>query len=680
MISIRWPVALVRATGTIKFRLALGGVLALALGISLSTALLLARVERDTVLASQIDQRDEALRSARLLGIRVKEAQRMLADTASQLPFQQLGQPEVLRRFLLSKPVVRGAFDSMFIAGIDGQVRLFWDAQGYRAPATYLSDRPYFKAAMASQQSVVSALITSRVTVEPIVVLAYPVVVAGRPVALLAGSLQLRQRDLASAFTEADGSTSADQLVVVTDGAGRILAHPLAARIGDAVETLPRLQDAVLLWRHHGRPAAAAGLTLDDPSALVAVANVPGADWLVWRWRSRASVLAPLAASRADAVFSAALLSAAMGASLLLLLGWQLRPLAQLQQRAQHLFDGSLPPHAGWPSASGEIGALVQVLRHVGTERAQLECANAEVMLRLQSVMAAAPVGIALTREGRFELVSREFCRLLQRDESALLGLPAQLIYASNEDYLALGPLVGRAFAAGQAFDGELQFLRGDGSRFPGRLRGLPVELGHAAAGTIWTLTDITDEVVARQSLEWAAHHDTLTGLANRNAFDVRLAQVFAAMPQAYPAALLVLDLDRFKPINDSHGHAAGDAVLRAVAAAIQTGVRGGDLVARLGGDEFAVLLERCPAGIALRLAEAIRAAVAGLRVSWHGHSLGVGASVGVAPWTAEMTESAGWLAAADQACYGAKAAGRNRIEAAGHLRLVDSATIAVRG
>jgi len=71
--------------------------------------------------------------------------------------------------------------------------------------------------------------------------------------------------------------------------------------------------------------------------------------------------------------------------------------------------------------------------------------------------------------------------------------------YTSNEHDLALGPLVGRAFAAGQAFDGGLQSLRSDGSRFPGRLRGLPVESGNAAAGTLWTLTDIADDLATRR-------------------------------------------------------------------------------------------------------------------------------------------------------------------------------------
>ena len=130
--------------------------------------------------------------------------------------------------------------------------------------------------------------------------------------------------------------------------------------------------------------------------------------------------------------------------------------------------------------------------------------------------------------------------------------------------------------------------MRGDGSRFPGRLRGLPVAAGDPSAGTIWTLSDIADEVAKRSLLESSASHDALTGLANRQAFEPRLARLFESLPRARPAALRLLDLDSFKPVNDQHGHAAGDAMRRAVAGAIPSCVRGGDLAVRLGGDEFA--------------------------------------------------------------------------------------------
>ena len=655
-----------RSLQTLKFRLAAGAMLALAAGIALSTLLLLQRAEQDTLRAADLQENAEVLRSARLLGIRVREAQQQLAAAGSQLPVESLRNAGALRAFLDGKPVLRASFDGVFIAGAQGRMHVLWDSKGYREPGTDLSDRGYFRTAMGEGRPVVSDLILGRVTTEPIVVLAHPVVEDGQRVALLGGSLNLKRRDLASAFTEADVAHADKQLVVVTDATGQILAHPDPARIGTRIDTEPRLQTALARWRAAGRPRESAALNLDAPDALISAAAVPGTGWQMWRWRSRTDVLAPLAAGRAEALGVSLLLLAAMGLGLLAWLWWQFRPLALLQQRARHLFDGSLPAQAHWPAAAGEIGDLTAVLRHVAAERAQLETFSNQIIQRMQSVMVAAPVGICFSRNGRFELVSAEMCRLLGRDESALLGQPAQIIYASAEAYAALGPKVGAAFAAGQPFDGELSFLRGNGSTFPGRLRGLPVDANNRDAGTIWTLNDVTDDVAARESLEWAASHDTLTGLANRKAFEHRLARLFGALPLASPVALLVLDLDRFKPVNDSHGHAAGDAMLRAVAAAVLGCVRGGDLTVRLGGDEFAVLLESCPIDAARRVAEAIRAAVAGLRVDWQGHTLTVGASVGVAALTEQQCTAADWVASADQACYAAKAGGRNRVHIAG--------------
>jgi diguanylate cyclase (GGDEF)-like protein len=172
--------------------------------------------------------------------------------------------------------------------------------------------------------------------------------------------------------------------------------------------------------------------------------------------------------------------------------------------------------------------------------------------------------------------------------------------------------------------------------------------------------------VAARTQLQWIAHHDPLTGLANRAAFEQRLQKVFAARPRSMPAVLVAIDLDHFKPVNDNAGHAAGDAMLKAVAAAVRSCVRPGDLVARLGGDEFVLLLERCPSERALPIADAVCAAVASIELPWEGRMLRVGASAGVAALQADMTEVVHWLRAADRACYDAKGAGRGQAREAG--------------
>jgi diguanylate cyclase (GGDEF)-like protein len=201
------------------------------------------------------------------------------------------------------------------------------------------------------------------------------------------------------------------------------------------------------------------------------------------------------------------------------------------------------------------------------------------------------------------------------------------------------------------------------------------VDAEKPSAGTIWTLDDITEQIAARERLEFAANHDALTGLANRKAFDKRLGRVFDARPKSFPTAVMMIDLDHFKPINDRSGHAAGDAMLRVVAAAITARVRASDVVARLGGDEFAVLLERCPPDAALRIAGTVQQAISDIRLPWEGRLLQVGASLGVAALGGDTPSIEAWLHDADTACYAAKAAGRGTVKSAASqwLRVVGS-------
>jgi diguanylate cyclase len=440
----------------------------------------------------------------------------------------------------------------------------------------------------------------------------------------------------------------------------------------------PRLAQAHAEWSRAGASIEPGGLHLKQAGEVVSAAGVAGPDWMLWRSRPEAELLAPLRIARQQALAWAGALIGLLSLAMLAWLWWLLRPLAQLERRAEHLFDGTQDLHAGWPRAGGEIGKLAQVLSHVAAERAQLEADNIQVMRRLGSVMSAAPVGIAFTREQKFELVSAEFCRLFGRAEAAMLGQPARMLYASNADYEAVGPHVIKAFEAGQPYVGEWEMLRADGSPFWAQLRGRPVDSTDIRAGTIWTISDIGDQVAARSQLEWSATHDVLTGLANRKALDARLERVFDAMPRSMPAAVVMIDLDHFKPINDTAGHAAGDAMLKLVAAALTACVRASDLVVRQGGDEFVLLLERCSTEVALRIADGAREAITGIQLPWAGRLLSVGASAGVAPLGAEVHDAAAWVAAADAACYRAKAEGRNVVRLSGPPRGAGEGTAAI--
>jgi diguanylate cyclase (GGDEF)-like protein/PAS domain S-box-containing protein len=648
----------------LKVRITVGAFAALALGIGLTTALLVQQAERETLSAQRHRELAEAVRTANTLSQRLIDRQRALKATIAQLDEATLADDDRLAAFMESAPVLRGMFANVFAASPDGTIRVVADGKGLHRPVLNVAARDYFRLTLAEHRPIISEPLPGRISGEPVVIFTYPLQAAGKIYGVFGGALRLTSRDILEDLVGDDdaGAQANAALVVVTDAHGRILAHPNRARVLQTLSTEPRLSQAFERWVATGSPVEPEGLHLPQASEVVSTGGVAGPDWVVWRALPEAQLLAPLRDARKQALAWAAGLIAVMSLATFALLHKLLRPLTQLEHRARRLFDGTLEAHTGWPEASGEIGALARVLRHVGAERAQLETFNTQVLQKLGSVMSAAPVGICFTRDQRFELVSAEFCRMFGRAEHEFLGQPPQMIYASHADYLALGPRVGQAFARGEPYEGEWEMLRADGTPFWARLRGRPVDVADRHAGTIWTLDDIGDHVAARTQLEWAASHDVLTGLANRKMLDQRLAAVFDVLPRSLPAALVMIDLDHFKPINDSAGHAAGDAMLKAVASAITSRVRVTDLVVRIGGDEFALLLERCAPEVALRIADSVLGAVNDIALHWEQRTLRVGASLGLASLAAETRDAAAWMQAADAACYRAKASGRGTV------------------
>lgn len=181
--------------------------------------------------------------------------------------------------------------------------------------------------------------------------------------------------------------------------------------------------------------------------------------------------------------------------------------------------------------------------------------------------------------------------------------------------------------------------------------------------GAVIVFHDVTKERRLKRALSYQASHDALTGLINRREFDNRLhSAVLSAQRGEGSYALLYIDLDQFKVVNDTCGHQAGDRLLRDVTGLLQTRVRASDTIARLGGDEFGVLLESCTLEQATRIAEGVRQAIRDYRFMWGASTLSVGASVGVVQIKAETENVASIMSAADIACYAAKDEGRNRI------------------
>jgi diguanylate cyclase (GGDEF)-like protein/PAS domain S-box-containing protein len=170
--------------------------------------------------------------------------------------------------------------------------------------------------------------------------------------------------------------------------------------------------------------------------------------------------------------------------------------------------------------------------------------------------------------------------------------------------------------------------------------------------------TDITQRKASDEKIRSLALYDTLTGLANRSLFTDRLALALAqARREGYPLAMLYMDLNRFKEINDTHGHGIGDQVLVKVARRFQAALRADEILARLAGDEFVVVAERADAATATRIAERLQQAMAE-PVAIQGHSFPVGMAIGIATFPRDGAEIDDLLKRADIAMYRAKAAG----------------------
>jgi diguanylate cyclase (GGDEF)-like protein/PAS domain S-box-containing protein len=206
--------------------------------------------------------------------------------------------------------------------------------------------------------------------------------------------------------------------------------------------------------------------------------------------------------------------------------------------------------------------------------------------------------------------------------------------------------------------------IRRDGNELYIESTAAPIRdpLGNVTGGVL-VFHDVSESRELNRRLSYAASHDVLTELVNRREFEQRLERALkSAKARETSYAVLYLDLDQFKIVNDACGHNAGDALLKQIGSLLKSKIRWRDTLARLGGDEFGVLLESCTMDEALRSAEALRENIADYRFTWDDRTFRLGVSVGVVPITAATDDVASLLSAADSACAAAKDAGRNRV------------------
>jgi diguanylate cyclase (GGDEF)-like protein/PAS domain S-box-containing protein len=321
---------------------------------------------------------------------------------------------------------------------------------------------------------------------------------------------------------------------------------------------------------------------------------------------------------------------------------------------------------SGFPLGPG-AGILGTVLRPT---RDQVIANAREQGTRLaEATLASISEGVITTDiGGRIEYMNTAAEALLgcSRDQARGRRLADLASLVDDGDRRALGDPIERCLHEGRRIDlGRRALLvsRAAGDEHSIELRASPIREAGRLAGCVVVLHDVSEIRGLARQMSYQASHDPLTGLFNRREFERRLDELMKdARAGGTGHVLCYLDLDRFKAVNDTCGHLAGDSMLREVAAILKEQVRDSDAVARIGGDEFGMLLIGCPLDKARQIADDICAAARDYRFVWRDRIFTVGVSVGLVEIGRESGSMEDALGAADSACYVAKQQGRGRV------------------
>jgi diguanylate cyclase (GGDEF)-like protein/PAS domain S-box-containing protein len=285
-----------------------------------------------------------------------------------------------------------------------------------------------------------------------------------------------------------------------------------------------------------------------------------------------------------------------------------------------------------------------------------------EQLRLLGTALATASNAVFITnRRGVIQWVNEAFIRLSGYTRNEIIGNTPRFLKSGAHDQ-AYYAQMWQIILDGEPFSSETTERRKDGSLYTVRqvitpVRGRDGEISHF----ISMHEDISEQLAAQKQIERMAHFDALTGLPNRSLFLDRLQQAISLCKRTSEhTALLFLDLDKFKPVNDTYGHAMGDALLKAVAERLQNCVRESDTVARIAGDEFTIILSRVGCRTdATAVAEKIVRAI-GEPFAIDGQTLRIGISIGIALYPDDARHEQELVKRADDAMYQAKHRGRN--------------------
>lgn len=345
------------------------------------------------------------------------------------------------------------------------------------------------------------------------------------------------------------------------------------------------------------------------------------------------------------------------------------RPLINLAQAVHQISEGKDYKLRLTVTDASEFGQLFsgfnRMIDTIDHATHELNEQKAQLQVTLQSI---ADGVITTDRNGLIQYMNPVAERLCGKELEQAFGHPIDKLFRlkSYLDGLTLTNPVYQCIEQGHPVSPreDCDLVRHNGERIGIKESAAPIyDAEGQLLGTVAVLVDVSVNRAMSEELTFQASHDTLTNLLNRRAFEQQLGIALESAHQRDEQhVLFYMDLDQFKVVNDTCGHAAGDDLLKQLAGLLRSKVRSGDCLARLGGDEFGIILMHCPVDRALLISEEILSVINDFRFEWMGEVFSVGISIGMISINESSLDAQQLMANADAACYQAKDQGRNRV------------------
>ena len=646
---------------SLKGRVALAAAIVIALGVAIATALQ-SYLSRQAAFDAIVGQHQAyTARVAADIDERLRLARLALTEIAAKLPADLLHARNEVEHYLTTRVGFEPLFQTLTVVSMEGQLVAAVPALSADRQMVELKDRPWFRKFLAEGGNpVVSPPFISRLRDFPVVVITVPIQdAAGALRGVLVGSLRLDRENLLYSVSRTHIGRSGYFVLATRDGT--IVLHPdstLVARSIDALGPAKAMIERALAEERGGF----IGPDAQGARSLYSFHPVQQSDWMLIGIQPQDEALASVERLSDGMLLSGALLALLLVPAIWIVVAVLLRPLDHMRAQLAAIREGRpldlRADLSGWSKefsqVAGEFADIVRA-RRMAEQALRYEKERADAALR-----SVGDAVIITDRSGRVTSMNPAAERLTGwRDEEAR-GQPFGTVFQALHEQTGepLENIAMRAMHANAAISpSDTTALRArDGRMVPVNDTAVPIhDPSGAVDGAVVVFRDLANERATAAELNWRARHDVMTGLTNRLAYEIALERLCRERRPGEQHAVLMLNLNQFKIVNDTCGYAAGDELLRRVARIVASRARKSDLVARLGGDEFALIMYHCPPEKALRIAEALHQDILNLRFVWEDKTYRVGASIGLVAVDDSYPDAQAVQQAADIACYMAK-------------------------